>query len=534
MSLPPLTGSGRGYSIAGVALLGVTQAVCAGAAAFATRDLFAALHNGGAAPIGAVALLLGSGFAMVAARIAARVLAEDLGQRYANALRSALYKHLSGTPARLLQNRRLGALGLRFVGDLSAARLWIGNGLCRLIAAGAILPGAALALFMLSPALALTAFTPLVIGLAVAAITAWRLEARHRDLRSKRASLAILSLERLESVAQLDLIGRTRTELKLLKKRGEGLRRSAVARARAVAWVTGLMDTFIALAGAVLFLTAFTTSAAPAQLAAALAMLAILAQPLRELAHVWDRRCSWIVARDKCERVFNDPTISTRTATSARSKNRTAPIIRLEKLLIPPLHALNEEVQSGERIALKGGSSDHHSHLLSVLAGMDAPPSGAVRLMSPDTRGAANRDEYRFGYISPEPLILRGSFRRALCLAAQKRPADSSLERLVEAFGLGETLRRVGGWDGRVESRGRNLLRYERRRLQLAQVALQAPNVLILDAPRLDFGPDGALLVLRLFELCRATTLFATEDATLHAAADRIWRLDEKKSRFRS
>ncbi|MEL6319018.1 MAG: hypothetical protein AAFR16_15395, partial [Pseudomonadota bacterium] len=134
--VPPIMGEGRWRWLAATAFLGVAQAVAAGVAAFATRDVFAALHRGGGDDpdaAGAIAVLIAAGGVIAIARLAARAMGEHLGQRYATAMRHRLYAHLARLPGRLSADRRPGALSLRFVGDLAAARLWVGQGLARLI-----------------------------------------------------------------------------------------------------------------------------------------------------------------------------------------------------------------------------------------------------------------------------------------------------------------------------------------------------------------------------------------------------------------
>ena len=93
MTLPPLLDRGRGRGLALVAALTLVQGGAAGAAAFATRGLFEAMHGRVALPVGALAILAGAGALIAVTRVAARYLGERIGQDYARQIRAALFDH---------------------------------------------------------------------------------------------------------------------------------------------------------------------------------------------------------------------------------------------------------------------------------------------------------------------------------------------------------------------------------------------------------------------------------------------------------
>ncbi|MEM6357840.1 MAG: hypothetical protein AAF844_19450, partial [Pseudomonadota bacterium] len=119
--LPPIATGARARSIAAVAALSLGQAISAGAAAFATRHVFAGLSlPSGDVPIAALGMIAFAGLAIAACRAREALVAERIGQHYAAELREKLFGHLSRLPARTLAERRSGGLALRFVGDLTA------------------------------------------------------------------------------------------------------------------------------------------------------------------------------------------------------------------------------------------------------------------------------------------------------------------------------------------------------------------------------------------------------------------------------
>ncbi len=100
-SLPKIFGERRLGPIMAGAGLAVLQAGCAGVAAFATRDVFAALSAASApAPVASLAVLGAMGCAIAGLRVGERCVAEWVGQSFAASLRSALFKKLTLMPAR--------------------------------------------------------------------------------------------------------------------------------------------------------------------------------------------------------------------------------------------------------------------------------------------------------------------------------------------------------------------------------------------------------------------------------------------------
>ena len=109
-SVPTISGDGRLRRIAGVAGLAVGQAIAAGIAAFATRDIFGALHEGAALSATALTGLALSGLAIGSLRIAERTIGERLGCDYAAAVRERLFLHAAALPPSELARRTTGGL----------------------------------------------------------------------------------------------------------------------------------------------------------------------------------------------------------------------------------------------------------------------------------------------------------------------------------------------------------------------------------------------------------------------------------------
>ena len=189
-TLPPLLDRKRGRGLVAVAALTVVQGVAAGAAAFATRSLFEAMHGGAALPVAQLVVLIGAGAVIAVTRVAARQLGERIGQDYARQIRTALFEHAARMPARAVASRRAGYMSLRFVGDMTAFRNWLGLGLPRLIAATVLIPAMLLVLWVLDPVFALGVMPIFAVCLALIAWGGLRLVPLQRRLRARRARIA--------------------------------------------------------------------------------------------------------------------------------------------------------------------------------------------------------------------------------------------------------------------------------------------------------------------------------------------------------
>jgi ABC-type multidrug transport system fused ATPase/permease subunit len=525
--LPPLGAGGRWRAIAALVAMGLGQAGAMALAAFSTRDAFAALRAGEQAPWGALGALAAAGFALGGLRLAERVAGERLGQRYAGALRRRLFAHVARLPGRTVAGLRAGSLTLRFVGDLSAVRGWVSGGLSRLIASGVSLAAAAGAFWLLDPAMALAASGPLAAGLGAMALAGWRLGPAHRRLRRRRARLAGDMGERLPLAPELRLMGRMEIELARLGRRTEAVIAASVARARLAALMRAIPDAASAIAAALVLWVAFRDGAAGAQVAGALALLGLMAAPMRALASVGDRYRAWVAAREKCAALLARPTL-----------RRARPTLRAAPDGPPALSfagygpgGATLKVRAGQRVAIIGANGAGKSALLRVAAGLEAAPWGPVRVAGRDPTGLRAPERRRLiALVDGRAPMLAGSLRRALTMGVAAHPDDAAIVAEAGAFGLGGVLARLGGLDGAVAEGGRNLSSGEARRLTLARAALSGAGLLLLDEPDDGLDAEGGPLIARLLGR-DATVLLVTHDPALARRMETVWFVEDGRVR---
>jgi putative ABC transport system ATP-binding protein len=199
---------------------------------------------------------------------------------------------------------------------------------------------------------------------------------------------------------------------------------------------------------------------------------------------------------------------------------------------ITPLHALDLSVEAGDFLALMGPSGSGKTTLLNLIAGIDSPTSGDLRIGGVDiaslsrSRLADWRAEH-VGYIFQLynlvpaltayenvelPLLLRRLSRR------------ERHERVATALSL------VGVAD-RHDHYPRQLSGGQEQRVAIARAIVTDPTILVADEPTGDLDAESAAAIMALLSRLNAelgkTLILVTHDAHCAAYAGRTLRLDK-------
>ena len=192
------------------------------------------------------------------------------------------------------------------------------------------------------------------------------------------------------------------------------------------------------------------------------------------------------------------------------------------------LKGVSLEVASGEAVGLVGPSGSGKSTMLMVMAGLERPDSGVVRLdgqdigaMSEDAlarfRGARVGIVFQSFHLIPTMTALENV---AIPLELQGRAdAGTIAARELRAVGLGERLSHYPA----------QLSGGEQQRVALARALAPNPAILVADEPTGNLDEtSGESIVELMFALRRergATLVLVTHDATLAARCDRTIRI---------
>ncbi len=461
-----------------VAALTLVQGAAAGAAAFATRSLFEAMNAGGALPVAELAVLMGSGAVIAATHVGSRHMGERIGQEYARQIRSTLFEHAARMPARAVAARRAGYMSLRFVGDMTAFRNWLGVGLPRLIAASVLIPVMLAVLWLLDPVFALVVVPIYVLSLAAIAWGGQRLVPLQRRLRARRARIAAEMAERMPIAPHLDRLGRRGKELELLDKRTDAMVMAALRHRFGVESLKALPDMATGVVAALVILAGHRADLGTGSIAAALAVLGLLLSPLRELGGIWNHRAAYRAAAVKAEAVLSRAKRD--LYRDGKSLPKGAVAVVFEDVTLPSGTTLSFRAEGGEITEVFTDELDAEA-ATDMLLGLEAPATGAILLAGIDlrnlSRGALRRNVQRAGR---NPDLLQGSLRRALVMGCDVRPDDGALTKLAQQVGLGALLDRVGGLDGTVLEGGKNLAQAERLAISRVHIKLSNPRLVLI------------------------------------------------------
>ncbi len=192
------------------------------------------------------------------------------------------------------------------------------------------------------------------------------------------------------------------------------------------------------------------------------------------------------------------------------------------------LQDVSFSVGAGESVAVVGASGSGKSTLLGLLAGLDVPTAGSVRIREVDL----------FSLDEDARAALRGDAIGFVFQSFQLLPALTALENVMLPLELagthgareiaGQWLERVG-LGGRIRHYPKHLSGGEQQRVALARAFAAGPALLLADEPtgNLD-AATGAAIIDLIFTLNReagTTLILVTHDEALANRCQRILRM---------
>jgi putative ABC transport system ATP-binding protein len=192
---------------------------------------------------------------------------------------------------------------------------------------------------------------------------------------------------------------------------------------------------------------------------------------------------------------------------------------------IAALNGVDLEIAAGEAVAIMGPSGSGKSTLLHLIAAMDTPSGGSLRVggRNIEALGGAQAARYRrsVGFVF-QTFNLLGSLTALDNVLAPLLPSGEARRHEADAFAL---LDRVG-LGARADALPGELSGGERQRVAIARALISRPTLLLADEPtgNLDSATGQAMveLLLSLRAQHKMTLVVATHDASVSGALQRV------------
>lgn len=243
-------------------------------------------------------------------------------------------------------------------------------------------------------------------------------------------------------------------------------------------------------------------------------------QPLRDLAAAWHDKAAAEAAAAALAAWDAEDRPSILGAGGAAAPLPGPATIGWQDLRLRGIRFPDARIAPGALVAITGSSGAGKSTLLRLVAGLEAPAEGRIEVAGCllDDR-TADGWRARLGWMPQSPLFAEESLARIIAGDARPDPALLGLAGLDRVLArLPQGLATVPGETGAGLSGG------EARRVLLARLLHQRPEVVLADEPTADLDAETADAVTRaLLALAErgATLLIATHDARLIARLDR-------------
>jgi len=176
-------------------------------------------------------------------------------------------------------------------------------------------------------------------------------------------------------------------------------------------------------------------------------------------------------------------------------------VFRRDNEQVVALESCNMDIARGEFLALMGPSGSGKSTLLNIIAGIDRPTSGAVRVDGTDIAGMSDRELARWrntniGFVFQ-------TFNLIPVLTAFE---NVELPLLLTHLGKAErrehveTALNLVGLEDRMRHYPRQLSGGQEQRVAIARAIVTDPSILLVDEPTGDLDAHSAEEILRLLE----------------------------------
>lgn len=195
------------------------------------------------------------------------------------------------------------------------------------------------------------------------------------------------------------------------------------------------------------------------------------------------------------------------------------------------LKNINLKIKQGEFIAITGSSGCGKSTLLSILAGLDIPTSGCVKLLNQDI---TKLSEDQMARLRNEKIgfIFQSFYLIPSLTAYENIVFPSEINKIANNEFAANLIKQVG-MDKRKESYPIQLSGGEKQRIAIARSLINNPSILFADEPTGNLDEKNTKIVMDLLMKLRKefnlTIVIVTHEKAISDMADKVYKIDNGK-----
>ncbi len=457
-------------------------------------------------------------------------LAQGVGQRIMADLRKTGFARLLRLPVNFFDRHPSGRLVTRLSGDVENVGELFGSGVAAAFGELFSLVFIVGLMWWLNPELTLVAFTLIPLLLLILWLFRRSMRGAMRQVRSRVADLNGYLAERLAGIHEVQLFGQEQRTLEEFGALQQSYRQSSFRAIHWDAFLFSALETLSALAIAgILWRGGSGVLAGTATFGILVAFIEYVQRffaPLRKLSAQYSLLQSSNASLERLFQLFDETPEETGKPLPPGGKGA----LRFEQVSFsydgrtPVLKNIDLCIDPGQTVALVGDTGSGKTTIGRLLLRFYQSSSGRILLDGVDLAGLDPvLVRQRIGWVAQDPFLFAGTVRNNL--DPQQLLNDRELLKLIERSGCGQTVERLGGLQGRIEERGKNLSAGERQLLCLVRALVQQPALIVFDeaTSRLDAGTEAVVKA----EMERArkgrSALIIAHRLRSVSAADRIY-----------
>jgi ATP-binding cassette, subfamily B, bacterial len=461
------------------------------------------------------------------------MLGAQVAERFLGALRVAAFERLQRLPLAFFETERAGVLVSRLTADVQSLTLFVRQVFVEVAAAVLLLVATAIALVVLSPALAAVCLVSVPLLTFATAYFHRHSRPAYSAIRDRVAETMSALQEGLTGMRVVQSFNREQAVFDRYLRPSWALvaawRRAAFVNVRFFpSIVLGQIVTTIAvlLAGGVLYDRDVVTVGV---IAAFILYALSLFDPIAVLGEWLDELQSGRAALTKIIALLEAPvTVDEKpdgVDLPAQGALEADDVVFAYQPGMPVLHGIDLRIEPGEHLALVGATGAGKSSLAKLLTRLYDPTEGAVRVAGIDLRDARLESLRRaIALVPQEGHLFSGTIVDNIRLA-RPEASEADVASALDHIGARERFEALpDGLRTEVQTRGVRLSAGERQLVGLARVALANPQVMVLDEATSSLDPGTEAVVERaLGVLTRGRTVVTiAHRLTTAERADRI------------